>query len=86
MGWITEEPGFDFRQGREFTLFHSIHTSSEAHPASYPVGTGCYFSGVKAAGREYGHSFPTGADPVFLVLYFIKEKENSSCFTNKQKR
>jgi len=27
-----------------------VQTGSGAHPASYPVGTGCFFPGGKAAG------------------------------------
>jgi hypothetical protein len=28
------------RQCQEFSLLHIVHTSSEAYPTSYPVGTG----------------------------------------------
>jgi hypothetical protein len=30
---------------RDFSLLHSIQTSAEAHPASYPMGTRVYFHG-----------------------------------------
>jgi len=33
-----------------FCLRHRIQTSSVAHPASSPVGTGGYFTGGKAVG------------------------------------
>jgi hypothetical protein len=33
--------------GRYFSLFHSVQTGSEAHPASYPMGTGGSFPGSK---------------------------------------
>jgi len=37
------------RQGF-FSLRHRIHTGSDAHPVSYPTGTGGSFSRGKAAG------------------------------------
>jgi hypothetical protein len=30
---------------------HRVHTGSRAHPASYSIGTGSCFYGVKSAGR-----------------------------------
>jgi hypothetical protein len=33
-----------------FSLHHRLQDGSGAHPASYPVGTRCSFSGGKAAG------------------------------------
>jgi hypothetical protein len=41
--------GFDSRQRQDFSL-HSVEIGSEAHSASHPMGTGCGFSGGKAAG------------------------------------
>jgi hypothetical protein len=35
---------------RYFSLLHSVQTGSGALPVSYPMGTGGYFLGVKAAG------------------------------------
>jgi hypothetical protein len=35
---------------------HRVQTGSGAHPASYPVGTGDFFLGVKRPGREADHS------------------------------
>jgi hypothetical protein len=47
-GWTA---GVRFPAGaRDFSLLHSIHTASGAHPASYPMGTGGSFAGCKAAG------------------------------------
>jgi hypothetical protein len=43
-------PGFDSRQDQYFSLLHSVQTGSGAHPASYPMGTGCSFPGGKATG------------------------------------
>jgi hypothetical protein len=35
-----QEDGVPFLAGaRDFSLFHGVETGSEAHPASYPVGT-----------------------------------------------
>jgi hypothetical protein len=34
---------------RNFSLCHRIQTVTGAHPDSCPVGTGCYYPGVKAA-------------------------------------
>jgi hypothetical protein len=33
-----------------FSLHHRVQNGSEAHPASYPMGTGSPFPGGKAAG------------------------------------
>jgi hypothetical protein len=35
---------------RDFSLLQSVQTGSEAHPFTYPMSTGGYFSGGKAAG------------------------------------
>jgi hypothetical protein len=40
---------------QEFSLFHFINTGSRAHPASYPMGIGGSFPGVKRQGREADH-------------------------------
>jgi hypothetical protein len=37
------------KEGQKFSLLHSVQTGSEAHPASYPMGTGGSFPGGKAA-------------------------------------
>jgi len=34
----------------KFFLHHRVQTGSEAHPASYPMGTRVFFPGSKAAG------------------------------------
>jgi len=47
MGWTSV---FRFRAGAEVhSLLHSVQTSSEAQPASYPLGTEDSFTGVKRA-------------------------------------
>jgi hypothetical protein len=44
MPWVPAESG-------NFSLHHSVHTGSGAHPASYPVSTRGSFPGGKAAGE-----------------------------------
>jgi hypothetical protein len=41
-GW----PGFNSRQGQDFSLLHNVQTGSGAHPASYPMGAGGSFRGI----------------------------------------
>jgi hypothetical protein len=44
------------------SLLHRVQNGSGAHPASYPIGTGIYFPGGKAAGCEVEHSPPSSAE------------------------
>jgi hypothetical protein len=54
-----------------FSLHHRIQNGSDAHPASYPMGTGVSFPGVKWPGREADHSPPSSAGVKERVeLYF----------------
>jgi hypothetical protein len=46
----------------DFSLLLVVQTDSGAHPASYPMGTGGSFPGVKRPGREAGRSPPTSAE------------------------
>jgi hypothetical protein len=47
----------------DFSSSPCIQTGSEAHPASYPVGTGGPFPGGKARpGRDADHSPPSSAE------------------------
>jgi hypothetical protein len=48
--------------GSRISLLHVVQTGSGAHPASYPMGTGGFSSGVKLPGREVDHSPPTSAE------------------------
>jgi hypothetical protein len=41
---------------------HLVHSGSGSHPASYPMGTGGFFSGGKAAGSEADRSLPSSAE------------------------
>jgi hypothetical protein len=45
MVWITEKLGLHSGQGQEIFLFNSVQTGSEAHLASYPMGTAAPFHG-----------------------------------------
>jgi hypothetical protein len=42
--------GVRFQAGENFSFLNSVHTVSEAHPASYPIGPGEYFLEGKATG------------------------------------
>jgi hypothetical protein len=55
LGYVLDDRGSSFRfpvaAGAEnFSLHHRVQNGSGAHPASYPVGTGGFFPGGKAAG------------------------------------
>jgi hypothetical protein len=46
-----------------FSVLHSVQTGSEAHPASYPIGTARpFFPGVMQSGREADHLPPSSAE------------------------
>jgi hypothetical protein len=63
-GYGLDDRGIGFRVSvkQEFSLLHVVQTGSGAHSASYPVGTGDSFLGVKWPGREADHSPPTSAE------------------------
>jgi hypothetical protein len=46
---------------RDFSLLQSIYTSSEAHRASYPMGTRGSFPRSRQTGHEADHSSPSNA-------------------------
>jgi hypothetical protein len=62
--------GFDDRGSRvrfpagagNSSLYHRVQIGCGAHPASYPMGTGDYFPGLKLKGREADHSPPSSAE------------------------
>jgi hypothetical protein len=59
-GWMA---GVWFLAGeRDVSLLHSIQTGSGFHPASYPVGTGGSFPGVKRPRLEADHSSSFSAE------------------------
>jgi hypothetical protein len=54
---------FDSRGGgRNFSVHHPVKNGSGIHPASYPMGTGDSFPGVKRLGREANHSPQSSAE------------------------
>jgi hypothetical protein len=55
--------------GRVKNFLHCVQTGSGAHPASYPMGTGGSFPGVKRQGREADHSPPTSAEVKKMWIY-----------------
>jgi hypothetical protein len=61
-GLRNGRPGFDSRQGQDFSLLHNVQTDSGAHPAFSPMGTGGDFPGAKWPGREADHSPPSNAE------------------------
>jgi hypothetical protein len=48
--------------GWEFSFHRLVQTGSGAHSASYPMGTGAVFLGVKRPGHEADHSPPSSAE------------------------
>jgi hypothetical protein len=50
-----------FVGARDFFVLHNIHMTSEAHLASYPIGTVGSFPGVKRPGFEAEHSLSSSA-------------------------
>jgi hypothetical protein len=52
---------FYCRQGKRFSILHSVQTASGAHTASYPMGTGVPFPGIKRPGREADNRHPFSA-------------------------
>jgi hypothetical protein len=54
-GYGLDRPG-SIPFSARFSLLHSVQTESEAHSASYPMGTGGSSPGTKRQGREAGHS------------------------------
>jgi hypothetical protein len=82
-----EERGAIPGRGRNFSLHHRVHGYG-AHPASYPVGTRGYFTGVERPGREADNSSPSNAEVknaynytstpqyVFMACGLVKHRES----------
>jgi hypothetical protein len=71
-GLDDQEVGVRVPVGQEFSLLHVVHTGSGAHPASYPMGIGDYFSGGKAAGawsRPLTSSLCRGQENVDIYIH-----------------
>jgi len=62
----------------DFYPYHRVHTSSGAHPASYPVGTMCSFPGSKAAGAWSYTSTPQYAFMAWCSVW-KKHRDNFTC-------
>jgi hypothetical protein len=60
MGNVLDDAG-SIPDNARFFVLHSIQADSEAHPASYPTGTGDSFPGEQAAGGEADRSPPYNA-------------------------
>jgi hypothetical protein len=50
MDRTTERSEFESLKGKDYSILHIIQTASRIYPKSYPMGTGVYFPGGKAAG------------------------------------
>jgi hypothetical protein len=68
---------FPARAGN-FSLHHRVQNGSEAHPASYPVGTGSSFPGVKRPGREADHSPPSSTEVKECVELYLHSPNTPS--------
>jgi hypothetical protein len=55
-------PGFESRQGQDFSILHGFQTHSVAHPASYLMD--CFSEGKApgGGGGEIHHSLPSSAE------------------------
>jgi hypothetical protein len=70
----TERSEFESRYSQEFSLLHVFQTGSGAHPASYPIDTGCKATGVKLTtqlklvqkSRKCGCIYPLPHTPSWL--------------------
>jgi hypothetical protein len=68
---LDDQGGGSSRPGRvkKFSLLHIVQTGSGVQPASYKMGTGSSFPGVKRQGREADHSSPTNAEVKKMWIY-----------------
>jgi hypothetical protein len=53
--------GVGLPAGQDFSLLHSVETSSGSHPACYPLSTWAFSPGVKRPECESSHSIPSSA-------------------------
>jgi hypothetical protein len=61
-----------------FSLHHRVQNGSEAHPASYPIGTGGSSLGVKRPEREADHSRPCSAEVKECVVLYLHSPNTHS--------
>jgi hypothetical protein len=55
--------------GSKFSLLHTVQTGSGVHPASYSMGNGVSFPGVKRQGLEADHSPLANAEVKKIWIY-----------------
>jgi hypothetical protein len=72
-GLDEREVGFRVPVWSNFSLLHIVQTGSGAHSASYPMGNGGSFPGVKWQGREADHSPPTSAEVKKIWTYIDRK-------------
>jgi hypothetical protein len=68
-----------------FSLHRRVQNGSGAHPASYPVGTTCSFSGVKRLEREADHSTPS-SDEVKEWMELYLHSPNTPSWSGAQSK
>jgi hypothetical protein len=61
-GWTIKGSEFESLQGQEFSFLHVVQAGIGVHPASYPMGTRNFSTGVKRPVRETDHSPPSSAE------------------------
>jgi hypothetical protein len=67
---MTGELGFDSLEGQEIFLSSTVvPIGCGAHPATYPVGIGALFPGVKRPGREVDHTLSSSEVENVVKLY-----------------
>jgi hypothetical protein len=91
LGYWLDDRGSSVRfpaEAGNFSLHHSVQTGSEAHPASYPMGTTGSFPGDKRPGRESDHSplsstevknarsYTSTPQYVFMACCLVKHRDN----------
>jgi hypothetical protein len=73
VGIVTWTPteGSEFKSlwGQEFSLLHVFQIPSGDDQASYPMGTGCSFPGVKWPEREADHSLKASEEVKRMWIY-----------------
>jgi hypothetical protein len=68
---MTERSEFESQYGQEFSLLRVVYTCSGAHLASYPMGPGAIFSGVKRPASEADHSPPRSGEVQKMWIYML---------------
>jgi hypothetical protein len=79
MGLTTEDSGFDCRQLLDIPLLLSVLTGSGTHAASYQMGNGGSFFGLKLPELEADHSPPTLPDLMKLQSSLSLRNKASYC-------